>query len=90
MLRLQLLPGTPMGSPPPQPLPESQPASPHPQMHPSGGGGGVTAALVDPVGVLPTVPVSAMGGEQPQYTAMHPMLSPTTHLETLAFVEQNR
>ena len=82
-----------MGSPAPQPLPESQPASPHSQMHPSGG---VTAALVDPVGVLPTatVPVSAMGGEQPQYTAMHPMsslpLSPTTHLETLAFVEQNR
>ena len=85
-----------MGSPAPAP-PGSQPASPHPQMQPNGGG-----ALVDPVGVMPTGPGAAaaalVGAEQQvaaaQYTAMHTMssipLSPTTHLETLTLVEQNR
>ena len=75
-----------MGSPG-APPPGSQPASPHPQMQPNGGGG----ALVDPVGVMPTGPaVLAAEVQAGQYTATWQPTSPTTHLETLALVEQNR
>ena len=50
---------------------------------------------MDPVGVMPAGPAAAVmtGGEQQaasQYTATWHPASPTTHLETLALVEQNR
>ena len=74
-----------MGSPAPPPPPGSQPASPHPQIH---GGGG---ALVEGPGVMQTGP-AVLGAEQQagQYVTTWQPTSPTTHLETLALVEQNR
>ena len=81
-----------MGSPAPPPPPGSQPASPHPQIHSNGAGSGGGAALVDPA-LLQTGP-AVLGAEQQagQYAtaAAWQPTSPTTHLETLALVEQNR
>ena len=80
-----------MGSPAPPPPPGSQPASPHPQIHPIGAGTGGGGALVEGPGVMQTGP-AVLGAEQQagQYAATWQPTSPTTHLETLALVEQNR